>query len=240
MRLRNGKELLVPGPDVQPFHRFLDLPAEIRVMIYGYTIGHGRTCLPSTLQLKNHLRGCQMYRVRRPKRAVKLEPQYTSLLRTCKFISQEALPVLLDATQLRVSVLPTTSRITSRYSILEKHVIQQFKHLIIDFGYLTVWELWRPNYFLRHDHNALESVIRLNHHMGSGAHLKTLTVIVRYEDLLDTLHRRQKIINLLRIESFEGDLIIKFPFKQPSKDDIVAFEALVRCKWRFSGLFLTR
>ncbi|KAH0058116.1 SecY protein, partial [Aureobasidium melanogenum] len=107
MHLRSGKHLL-PAPSgrvrrrgPQPF-RLLDLPAEIRLMIYGYAIGYHnprwRLAIDPSSRFVLELCDARDAKSHCP----------TNLLQTCKSISLEALPILYDQAHFDISLTATT------------------------------------------------------------------------------------------------------------------------------------
>jgi hypothetical protein len=210
MELRNGKRLLPAPPSrihrhkSRPF-RFLDLPPERRLMIYGYAFGHEgvrwsityeTAPAPGFMLALGYGRDSGVIR-----RNVNLHQHRHSLLQTCREVSQEALPIYYNQTRFDIdSSSDDVFRNHPAYKLRLTHgrarlsdglvraIFQRIKHI---------------RFILRRtpaNHPYIWQIHILRVYLGHGAWLKSLQAVVINKKSLEKI----KGYNLLDFDRLEA------------------------------------
>lgn len=262
MHLRNGKDVLPapPGPVrrtrrcvTQPF-RLLDLPPEVRVLIYRYAIGVHYADFELNIE-----RGAKIGTSLRHVLSVKGLWDYTknidcfentncyrltALLLTCKMVSQEALPILYDQTQFEVCMSSADDRFSETdlpsYNIeldgwsyspntTAAFILRHVRHLSIIFSIQDP----PPNERLL---DSPESYRKRMHALYSltdhGVRLKTLKMTFNQGDddededshFMNSREDQRTFADMMRFWKFKGHLVVNFSESSPSDESIVLFK----------------
>lgn len=188
MELRNGKHLtpapsnhkyLPPAPPKRVNRRkprpfcLLDLPTELRLMIYGYAFGHenihwtmtyGIKPIPGYVLVLGHGEGSNNIR-----HNINLHQRRPSLLRTCRHVLQEASPIYHNQTRFDIDFcqavvfhdddsayqLQLTHGRGETSSGLARVVLRRVKHVHFNFkngstGYSYMWRMHLLSTFFSH------------------------------------------------------------------------------------------
>lgn len=239
MELRNGK-CLPPAPSnrvtrckSRPF-RLLDLPQELRLIIYGYAFGCHNLHWMMTYEY-GPVHGFRLalgyrYRLTSIHRVVDPHPHRSNLLRTCKQVLHEAFLIFYDQTRFDVGFcqpdvlrrysayrLQVTHRKTQLIEGLARVVLQRVKHVRFDFSDEARDD---PCFWRLH----LLGVL-----LGHGACLKSLRFIGNGDvNILrnSTWYTRR---SLLEYKSFRGDAILELRNAKLTDEEIAEIKWDLEC-----------
>lgn len=224
MHLRNGKHLLPAPPPgrvrrrgPQPF-RLLDLPAEIRLMIYGYAIGYHnprwRLATDPSSQYVLELCDARNAKSHCP----------TNLLQTCKSISLEALPILYDQAHFDILLTATTkvgedsgyllqlpSSLFRPDQSLLSVVLQRVKHLRL------VFLMSKIRMYM-----CLTLIVMLAHHMVGQ--LKSLRLAFNSLGFMSVSADTDFTASVLSSLKYRGNTILEFLDDDPTEEHIAGLK----------------
>lgn len=235
---RDFKHLPCTFPDLarhdepQSF-RLLDLPTEIRLMIYGYAIGYlnaswtvvhdtRQRCLLTLDDILNPIERLEISQNR----------CFFGLLQACRLVSQEIIPILYNQTRFDIRFLREWRlRCYDGHLLLLEHipggiqpncalarlVLQRVKHVRLFFDQGTQ---------MCYDY---ESASLLCLYLAHGEHIKSLRVTFNKSDFLTDGTETWFASNMLNLRSYRGHAILVCLEDDPTEEDIAAFKGSLKC-----------
>jgi hypothetical protein len=237
MKLRSGKHL-PPAPlkrvnrhKSRPF-RLLDLPTELRLMIYRYTIGyhtaswtmtHKPTPISGYVLALGHMNAST-----NNQRNPNLKQTRIALLQTCKQVSEEASVIFYDQTRFDISFYENAA-VEEEDSVCQQlhlthmgakimdglaaNVLRRVKHIAFNFRnkrrhYTHMWLLFLLCRFL--DHGAFLNSLRFIEH-GNAVGLRY------YYD------------SLLNFNSYRGNAVLELCNAAQTDEEVVQLRETLRC-----------
>ncbi|CAD0110739.1 unnamed protein product [Aureobasidium uvarum] len=229
MHLRSGKR---PRPDPPPRvvrrkrrpFRLLDLPIEIRLMIYGYAVGHQNVSWTVTYESEaGFMLELGDLHVTDDKRNIDHRHRSHNLLRTCRLISQEVLPILYNQTRFDIGFylngaiknpfrtgyqLQLTSGRDKLARGLAKVVLERVKHIRILFRKIV--HTW--------------AVQILSNCSGRGRWLKSLRFTFINSDFTSSPHDMWYTTISFDFAFYRGNAVLEFVDANPTDATIVEFK----------------